>query len=113
MSDNATNSLVERFAKLNGWNGPKGNSDPTKSAIGFLERNFKVNYDHQHGSLVNDFMAMSASNHHLKSLAHSPSPLGLIFSLLDQFRGTATFIDNGQLITVTAESQLQGSNFCK
>ena len=111
MSDNATNSLVERFAKLNGWNGPKGNSDPTKSAIGFLERNFKVNYAHQHGSLVNDFMSMSASNHHLKSLAHSPSPLGLIFSLLDQFRGTATFIDNGQLITVTAESQLQGSNF--
>ena len=111
MSDNATNSLVERFAKLNGWNGPKGNSDPTKSAIGFLERNFKVNYDHQHGSLVNDFMSMSASNHHLKSLAHSPSPLGLLFSLLDQFRGTATFIDNGQLITVTAESQLQGSTF--
>ena len=30
---------------------------------------------------------------------------------MDQFRGTATFIDNGQLITVTAESQLQGSTF--
>lgn len=111
MSDNTTNFLVEKFAELNGWNGPRGNSDPTKSAIGFLERKFKVNYDHQHGSIVNDFMNMSPSNHHLKSLSHSPSPLGLIFSLLDQFRGTATFIDNGQLITVTSESQLQGSNF--
>ena len=49
ISDNVTNSLVERFAKLNGWNGPKGNSDPTKSAIGFLERNFKVNYVWQYG----------------------------------------------------------------
>ena len=64
MSDNVTNSLVERFAKLNGWNGPKGNSDPTKSAIGFWKEISKFNYDHQHGSLVNDFMSMSASNHH-------------------------------------------------
>lgn len=111
MSDSATNSLVEQFAKLNGWKGPKSGSDSTKSAIGFLERSFKVNYDHQYGRAVNDFMSMSASNHHLKSLAHSPSPIGLIFSLLDQFRSTATFIDNGQLITVTAENELQGSNF--
>ncbi|HDR1285737.1 hypothetical protein ACFGWO_07175 [Pasteurella multocida] len=109
-ADNVINKLVQNFAKVNGWKGPNKNSDPTKSAIGFLERTFKVNYDHQYGSLVNDFMEMSASNHHLKSLSHSPSPIGLIFSLLDQFRGTATFIDNGQLITVTSDSQLQGNN---
>lgn len=108
-ADTTMDSLVEGFAKLNGWKGPKGDSDATKSAIGFLERTFKVNYDHQHGSLVNDFMGMTPSNHHLKSLAHSPSPIGLIFSLIDQFRGTATFVDRGQLITVTAESNLQGS----
>lgn len=110
-SDGVMDSLVERFAKLNGWEGPRGNADSTKSAIGFLERNFEVNYDHQHGKIVNDFMKMTPSNHHLKSLSHSPSPIGLIFSILDQFRGTATFIDNGQLITVTSESKLQGNTF--
>ncbi|WP_345853815.1 hypothetical protein [Shewanella algae] len=109
-ADSTMDSLVEGFAKLNGWKGPKGDSDTTKSAIGFLERTFKVNYDHQHGSLVNDFMGMTPSNHHLKSISHSPSPIGLIFSIIDQFRGTASFIDNGQLITVTAEGNLQGSN---
>ncbi|EGR0489764.1 hypothetical protein KW420_05065 [Vibrio fluvialis] len=109
-ADATMDSLVEKFAKLNGWKGPKGDADPTKSAIGFLERTFKVNYDHQHGKIVNDFMKMTPSNHHLKSLSHSPSPIGLIFSIIDQFRGTASFIDNGELITVTAENELQGSN---
>lgn len=109
-ADATMDSLVQRFASLNGWKGPKSDADPTKSAIGFLERTFKVNYDHQHGKIVNDFMKMTPSNHHLKSLSHSPSPLGLIFSIIDQFRGTATFIDNGRLITITAESKLQGSN---
>lgn len=108
-ADKAINSLVEKFAKLNGWKGPKGGADSTKSAIGFLERTFKVNYDHQHGKIVNDFMNMTPSNHHLKSLSHSPSPIGLIFSIIDQFRGTATFIDNGSLITVTSESKLEGN----
>ncbi|ELH4810980.1 hypothetical protein Q9X96_004066 [Vibrio vulnificus] len=107
-ADSTMNSLVENFAKLNGWDGPKNNADSTKSAIAFLERAFPVNYDHNHGKVVNDYMRMTPSNHHLKSLAHSPSPIGLIFSIIDQFRGTATFIDNGQLITVTAESKLQG-----
>lgn len=109
-ADATMDSLVESFAKLNGWNGPRGDADSTKSAIGFLERTFKVNYDHQHGKIVNDFMKMTPSNHHLKSLSHSPSPIGLIFSIIDQFRGTATFIDNGQLITVTEDSKLQGGN---
>ncbi|PKQ77606.1 hypothetical protein AOX56_16615 [Aeromonas sobria] len=108
-ADSIMDSLVENFAKLNGWKGPKNGSNSTKSAIAFLERTFKVSYDHQHGKIVNDFMRMTPSNHHLKSLAHSPSPIGLIFSIIDQFRGTATFIDNGQLITVTAESKLQGN----
>lgn len=109
-ADATMDKLVENFAKLNGWNGPRGDADSTKSAISYLERIFEVNYDHQHGKIVNDFMNMTPSNHHLKSLAHSPSPIGLIFSIIDQFRGTATFVDNGQLITVTSDSKLQGGN---
>lgn len=109
-ADEFTNNLVERFARLNGWNGAKSNSDSTKSAIGFLERKFKVNYDHRHSTDVSGTFNMSPSNHHLKSLAHSPSPIGLIFSIIDQFKGTATFLDNGYLITIDSESKLQGHN---
>ncbi len=110
-ADNLTNTLVENFAKLNGWDGPKNGSDPLKSATAFLERTFKVNYDQRHSADVSGLFTMSASNHHLKSLAHSPSPIGLVFSILDQFRGTSSFIDNGYLITIDSESNLQGGNF--
>ncbi|MBF0751225.1 MULTISPECIES: hypothetical protein [unclassified Pasteurella] len=110
-ADSVMDNLVQKFAKLNGWNGPKENSDPTKSAIGYLEKAFKVNYDHRHSSDVSGLFTMAAVNHHLKSLSHSPSPIGLIFSIIDQFKGTATFLDNGYLITVDSESNLQGSNF--
>lgn len=109
-ADKVMDNLVQKFAKLNGWKAESSN-DPLTSAIKFLEEKFNnINYDQPHGKAVNDFLCMSPSNHHLKSLAHSPSPIGLIFAILDQFRGTATFIDNGQLITITSESKLQGSN---
>lgn len=109
-ADSMMDSLVEKFARLNGWEGARSGSDSTKSAIGFLERAFKVNYDQRHSADVAGIFSMSASNHHLKSLAHSPSPIGLIFSLIDQFKGTSTFLDNGYLITIDSESKLQGSN---
>lgn len=51
-ADKTMDSLVEKFAQLNGWNGAKSGSDPTRSAIGFLERTFKVNYDHRHSTDV-------------------------------------------------------------
>lgn len=110
-SDEVVNKLVERFAKLNGWDGPKGDSNPTRSAIAFLERMFKVNYDQRHSGDVSGIFSMSPGNHHLKSLAHSPSPIGLLFSIIDQFRGTSTFLDRGRLITIDADFRLQGSNF--
>lgn len=110
-ADNIMNSIVQKFAKLYGWKGPKKGSNPTKSAISFLERKFRVNYDHVHGKVLNELLEMTPKNHHLKSLSHSPGPIGLIFSIIDQFRGTASFIDDGRLITVTSEGTLQGSNF--
>ena len=110
MTDRGANALVERFAKLCGWSGPHKGSDPTRSAIGFLERRFPVNYDHPHGVDVGGVFDMSPSNHHLKSLAHSPSPIGLFFSVLDQFTGEASFVADGRLIRITSESKLQGGD---
>lgn len=41
---------------------------------------------------------MTASNHHLWSLAHIPSLIGLLFAIIDQFTEKATFITGGELI---------------
>ena len=114
-ADSLVDSLVKRFAKLSGWKGAKDGSDSVRSAISFLERTFPVDYDQvTYGEAGAQILGkMSASNHHIKSLAHSPSIIGLIFAIIDQFNGTATFLDNGRLITLQLEEhkyKLQGSN---
>lgn len=114
-ADSLVDSLVERFAKLVGWEGAKDGSNSIRSAISFLERKFPVDYDQTtYGQAGAEILGkLSPSNHHIKSLAHSPSIIGLIFSIIDQFNGTATFLDNGRLITLKVENQkykLQGSN---
>lgn len=111
-ADDATDKAVEKFASWNGWKGPREGSDPTASAIGFLERKYKVNYDHRHGADVGGKFSMRTENHHIKSLAHSPDLVGLFFSLLAQFNSTAHFVDGGKLITIDTETfELQGGNF--
>lgn len=122
-TDSKSEDFVKKIAKQLGWDEEKAKKkmqeklgdmsqevNPINSAIGFLEKNFKVNYDQQHGKLINEVFKMSPSNHHLKSLAHSPSPLGLIFSLLNQFTGTSSFIDKGKIITIEEKFELKGSN---
>jgi hypothetical protein len=116
VADSAVDSAVEKFASVCGWQGAKEGGDSTKSAIGYLERNFKVNYDQAttfgkngtDGAVKN----LSPKNHHLKSLAHSPDLVGLFFSILNQFTDTSTFISNGQIITIDTEThELKGGNF--
>lgn len=116
VADRAIDSAVEKFAGACGWQGVSEGSDPTRSAIGFLERNFKVNYD-QATTLGNNGTDgavgnLSPKNHHLKSLGHSPDLIGLFFSILNQFTNTSTFISNGQIITIDTETyELKGGNF--
>lgn len=89
-----------------------------KNRLQFLEGKFKINYDQAttNGKNGTDGLVtnLSASNHHLKSLGHSPDIIGLFFSILNQFTNTSSFINNGKLITIeTKESELnlQGHNF--
>jgi len=111
LADDFTDGLVQKFAAANGWKGPNEGKDPVASAIGFLERNFKVNYDHRHGGDVGGAFEMSTRNHHIKSLAHSPDLVGLFFSILAQFTDTAHFVSNGRLITIDTETfELKGTN---
>lgn len=111
LTDDLTNTVIQKFATLNGWGGPREGKDPTNSAIGFFERHYKVNYDQRHGGDVDGRFNMSSKNHRIKSLAHSPDLVGLFFSILDQFTSTAHFVDDGKIISVDTETfDLKGSN---
>lgn len=111
-TDAQIDNVVKGFAKISGWNPNPDKRNNVASAIGFLEKKFKVNYDQRYSADVNDLFNMSTKNHHMKSLAHSPDIIGLFFSILNQFTSTATFAANGQLITIKTETcELQGGNF--
>ncbi|MFD3447116.1 hypothetical protein ACFDTO_21175 [Microbacteriaceae bacterium 4G12] len=123
-TDKKVDGLVEKFAQsvwkadkkkelTNSKSAPEG----IASAIGYLERRFKVNYDARYASDLNlgdNVLNMSAKNHHLKSLGHAPDLIGLFFSILDQFTGKSSFFSEGKLIRVEpigSKFELKGGNF--
>lgn len=113
ISDSLVDSLVMKAAKVSGWS-PRDGHENIASAIGFFERNFPVNYDQRSSVDVGGKFQLSTTNHHFKSLSHSPDPIGLFFSILDQFMNTSSFIADGKLIRIDTsdkEFRLQGSNF--
>lgn len=111
-TDAQVDKTVMAFAKTCGWSPREGKENSVASAIGFLEKKFPVNYDQRHSGDVGGLFNMSAKNHHMKSLSHSPDIIGLFFSILNQFTSTSSFLNNGQLITIKTETfELQGSDF--
>lgn len=92
-----------------------------EQCISYLEQAFPVNYDARYAKdlVVKDGVlnGMRPLNHHLLSLAHSPDPIGLIFSIINQFMGYATFVDKGKIIHVIPQKTsgaipyMQGTNF--
>ena len=111
-TDAQVDHAVKGFARLSGWSPRADQTNSVASAIDFLERNFKVNYDQSHSTYVNNLFEMSTKNHHMMSLAHSPDMVGLFFSILNQFTATSSFVTNGQLITISTDTyEIQGGNF--
>lgn len=113
-TDAATDEIVKNFAKMIGWSPNSDTGSNVGSAIGFLERKFKVNYENSSTKSVNGLFPMCTKNHHYKSLAHSPDIIGLFFSILDQFTNTASFLSDGQLIRIDTSRnnfELRGNNF--
>lgn len=111
-TDTQVDNAVMAFAKKVGWTPKVGNETNVASAIGFLERNYKVNYDQRHTGDVSNIFNMNTKNHHMMSLSHSPDIVGLFFSILNQFTSTSSFIANGQIITIETETfELRGGNF--
>lgn len=110
LSDSATDNMVKKIANMlwqaDGRSTSGGKSklppDTLDKSIAYLERSFPVNYDARYAKDLLDpngaLSSMSPKNHHLMSLAHSPDIVGLIFSILDQFTGQASFINNGKII---------------
>lgn len=111
-TDQQVDKAVMIFARKMGWNPKEKNINNVKSAIGFLERNSKVNYDQRKPSDVDNLFNISPKTHHMMSLAHSPDIVGLFFSVLNQFTSTSTFVANGKLVTISTDTfELQGGNF--
>lgn len=61
------------------------------------------------GKTAQGYIGLSTKNHHIKSLAHSPDLVGLIFSILDQLRGEARFVDRGRVVVFKVGNELHGS----
>lgn len=102
-SDEQVDQAVKRFAERCGWDSSDPDRNTVAHAIHHLEGQFKVNYDQRYGADVGELFDMSTINHHMKSLAHSPSPVGLFFSILNQFTSTASFVSDGRLITIKTD----------
>lgn len=94
-----------------------------QNCIQYLEKKFGINYDARYASDLIDsgdiLKDMYPKNHHIKSLAHSPDIIGLVFSLLDQFTGKASFFESGKIIRLEpkekanqlAQFELRGATF--
>lgn len=108
--DKVADGLVQKAAQFF-WKKDQRTTGKSKNmpqsleqCISYLEQAFPVNYDARYAKdlVVDDgvLSGMKPKNHHLLSLAHSPDPIGLIFSIIDQFMGYATFVDKGKIIHV-------------
>ena len=99
---------------------PKKRPETLVQCISYLEQAFPVTYDARYAKDLNVaegvLKGMAPRNHHLLSLAHSPDLVGLIFSIIDQYSGLASFVDKGKVIRVEpartsgAIPYLQGAN---
>ncbi len=84
------------------------------SALKVLEKKFKIPYDQTGlGGAAKDIFDLNPQNHHLKSLGHNPTLLGVFFSILDQFTNQSHFVTAGKLISLQEADgifELQGSD---
>ncbi len=115
LTDAAADEMVKKFAKyFAGWSPREGNENNVASAIGCLERKLSVNYDHRTTNDTNGQVRLNTKNHHIKSLSHAPDPIGLFFSIMDQFQDKASYIDDGHIIRIDTnneDSPLRGTTF--
>lgn len=116
-TDTVFEKMVNSYAKfeynnLDSHKGPRPDFSNPKVSIRWLEKAHKVSYDAANNAHVTEGLVngMDPSNHHLKSLAHDPSLLGLIIGVLDQLTGKATFINSdGSFVRVVTDNFENGA----
>ena len=90
-----------------------------KESIRFLENNHPVSYDVTYNKDILDgyVEGLNTHNHHLLSLAHTPSLLGLLIGIMDQLTGKATLIGTdgtmSRVITKNVNKELDSSTWKK
>lgn len=85
LSHQNVNNFIQQYAKARGFD-----RERLKDAIGDLESAFKVAQDNVwKGANI----GVSAKNHHLADLAHHPTPVGLVSSVIVQFLRIGTFVN--------------------
>lgn len=85
LSHQQVNNFIQEYAKSRGLGG-----DRLKDAISDLEQAFKVAQDNVWKGAG---IGVSAKNHHLADLAHHPTPVGLLSSIIVQFLRIGTFVN--------------------
>ena len=103
ISDSAADKLVIKFAELSGWKPNFLQQGNVSSAIDYLEKSYKINYDQRYSSETRGLLKMSTKNHHMLSLGHSPSPIGLFFSVLSQLTSTSSFLSQGEMVMIPTQ----------
>ncbi len=85
------NKFIEKFANVHGYEGDKEKGgNRLQGAIDFLEGEFKVDND-------NPSNVSSPRLHHLEDIAHHPTLLGMVASIVVAFLRCAIFVDkNGE-----------------
>ena len=92
------NRFIERYAKRKGYEGNTG----LKGAIEYLEKKYPVLQD----NVWSGKGISSTKTHHLDDLAHHPSLLGLLSSIMVQYTRVSTFAGkNGQVTYLLVETE--------
>ncbi len=85
LSHKQVNNFIQEYAKDSGFGG-----DRLEDCIKNLEKEFKVAQDNV---WKGEGIGVSAKNHHLADLAHHPTPVGLLSSIIVQFLRIGTFVN--------------------
>lgn len=100
LSHRQVNNFIQQYAEARGFH-----RERLKDAIGDLEKAFKVAQDNVWKGAG---IGVSAKNHHLADLAHHPTPLGLMSSIIVQFLRVGTFVNKeGKWNFVPVETSVQ------
>ena len=85
LSHQQVNNFIQEYAKFRGLGGAR-----LKECICDLEQTFKVAQDNVWKGAG---IGVSPKNHHLADLAHHPTPVGLLSSIIVQFLRIGTFVN--------------------